>query len=78
MNLSDVPIGRPAVIMEIRLPHAHGERLAAFGLCAGARVTPLLRAYGIRAYRVRGMLVGIRKSDAAQILVTSSDPPPRR
>lgn len=78
MNLAAVPLGQTAVIKEILLPLAHLERLAAFGLCAGVRVTPLLRASGIRAYRVRGMLVGIRKADAEQILVTGSGPPPHR
>ncbi len=70
-GLEALPLRRRAHVLAVEATDATRRRLLALGLVPGSLVEPVRAspAGDPRAYRVRGSLVALRRSDAASVRV---------
>lgn len=73
-SLASLPVGARGVVASVSLPSTMEKRLASFGLIEGTEVECVMRAPcgEPAAYRVRGALLALRKSDCRQIRLRSA------
>ena len=67
--LSDLPAGRSADVAQMDAPGPMGRRLLDIGFTEGTRVQCLYAAPSgePRAYLVRGVVIALRRADAARV-----------
>ncbi|MCR5718415.1 MAG: ferrous iron transport protein A [Oscillospiraceae bacterium] len=68
-TLADVRKGETVQVVSLRVQGALRCRLPDVGLISGALVTCVHSGNGIAAYRIRGAVIALRDTDAADITV---------
>ena len=70
-DLSELPVGRWGRVKVLRSEGGIGRRLMDLGFTPGAEIACLLYAPGggMRAYRVRGTVIALRRREARQIIL---------
>lgn len=74
-RLSDLPIGRTGMVLELQVEGINKRRLLDLGMIPGTRVTAVRRspAGDPVAYRIRGAVIALRKEEAKLILIQSNE-----
>lgn len=69
LTLASLHVGESGYVTTVTTPPAMARRLADLGLTRGARVTCALQspAGDPRAYLIRGALIALRRTDAAEV-----------
>ena len=70
-DLSELPVGQTGRVKGLRPGGGIGRRLMDLGFTPGAEIACLLNAPGgsMRAYRVRGTVIALRRREARQIIL---------
>ncbi|MBQ6258011.1 MAG: ferrous iron transport protein A [Clostridia bacterium] len=70
-DLSTLPLGRSGRVLCLRAGEGMGRRLMDLGFTPGARASCVLAAPGdgMRAYRVRGAVIALRRREARTVIL---------
>ena len=70
-DLSGLPLGKAGRVRCLRAGEGIGRRLMDLGFTPGAKAACVLAAPGdgIRAYRVRGALIALRRREAQRVIL---------
>ena len=74
-NLAELPLGQSGRVCCLRAGEGIGRRLMDLGFTPGALAACVLAApgNGMRAYRVRGAVIALRRREARQIILKEED-----
>ena len=70
-DLSSLPLGQSGRVLCLRSGERTGRRLMDLGFTPGAEAVCMLAAPGdgMRAYRIRGTVIALRRKEARQIIL---------
>ena len=70
-DLAELPLGQSGRVQCLRAGEGTGRRLMDLGFTPGAEAACLLAApgAGMRAYRIRGTVIALRRKEAKQIIL---------
>lgn len=69
MKLNDLKINEEGVIISVKAPLNIKRRLMDIGFIKGVSIMPILNSSSMRAYNIKGTVIGVRKEDTADIEV---------
>ena len=69
MNLNKLDVGKKGIITLVDAPSDIKRRLMDIGFNRGVIIKPILNGKSMRAYKVKGSLIAVRKQDTSFIEV---------
>lgn len=69
MGINDLKINEEGIVTEVKAENNIRRRLMDIGLVKGAKVKPVLINKNMRAYLIKGTVIGIRNKDTLNIEV---------
>ena len=69
MKLNDLKVNEEGVITKVKAKRDIKRRLMDIGIVKGAKIKPVLINKSIRAYLIKGTVIGIRNIDSKDIEV---------
>ena len=70
-DLAELPLGQSGLVLSLRLEEGIGRRLMDLGFTPGVQAACVLAApgNGMRAYRVRGAVIALRRREARTVIL---------
>lgn len=69
MGINDLKLNEEGIVIKVKAEDNIKRRLMDIGLVKGAKVKPVLINKNIRAYLIKGTVIGIRNKDTLNIEV---------